>query len=124
MRILLSAIDLTVAYCGWLSQKSLIPKCNLFRSAIFSTQQCDAYVVVHGTSGSTSYETIPPVRLETSGGVLQRWRSAGMLPNAPLLAGDIDRQQRPPGTAAATAPQHTALSSNAGSVTLTAKVRG
>jgi len=26
--------------------------------------------VVHGTSGSTSYETIPPVRLETSGGVL------------------------------------------------------
>jgi len=26
--------------------------------------------VVHGTSGSTSYETIPHVRLETSGGVL------------------------------------------------------
>jgi len=25
---------------------------------------------LHGTSGSTSYETIPPVRLETSGGVL------------------------------------------------------
>jgi len=69
-------------------------------------------------------QTIPPVRLETSGGVLQRWRSAGLLPSAPLLAGDIDRQQRPPGTAAATAPQHTALSSNAGSVTLTAKVRG
>jgi len=29
-----------------------------------------AYLVVHGTSGSTSYETIPPVRLESSGGVL------------------------------------------------------
>ena len=29
-----------------------------------------AHLVVHGTSGSTSYETIPPVRLETSGGVL------------------------------------------------------
>jgi len=29
-----------------------------------------AYLVVHGTSGSTSYETISPVRLETSGGVL------------------------------------------------------
>jgi len=28
------------------------------------------YLVVHGTSGSTSYETIPPVRLETAGGVL------------------------------------------------------
>jgi len=29
-----------------------------------------AHLVVHGTSGSTSYETIPPVQLETSGGVL------------------------------------------------------
>ena len=29
-----------------------------------------AHLVVHGTSGSTSYETILPVRLETSGGVL------------------------------------------------------
>jgi len=29
-----------------------------------------ANLVVHGTTGSTSYETIPPVRLETSGGVL------------------------------------------------------
>ena len=30
-----------------------------------------AHLVVHGTSGSTGYETIPPfVRLETSGGVL------------------------------------------------------
>ena len=28
-------------------------------------------VVIHGTTGSTSYETIPPlVRLESSGGVL------------------------------------------------------
>jgi len=32
---------------------------------------CDvAHLVVHGTTGSTSYETIPPVRLETAGGVL------------------------------------------------------
>jgi len=30
-----------------------------------------AQVVIHGTTGSTSYETIPPlVRLESSGGVL------------------------------------------------------
>jgi len=29
-----------------------------------------ANLVVHGTTGSTSYETIPPVRLESSGGVL------------------------------------------------------
>jgi len=27
-------------------------------------------MVVHGTSGPTSYETIPPARLESSGGVL------------------------------------------------------
>ena len=29
-----------------------------------------AHLVVHGTSSSTSYETIPPVPLETCGGVL------------------------------------------------------
>ena len=29
-----------------------------------------AHLVVHGTSGTTSYKTIPSVRLETSGGVL------------------------------------------------------
>jgi len=29
-----------------------------------------AHLVVHGTSGSTSYETIPPVRLETFKGLL------------------------------------------------------
>jgi len=29
-----------------------------------------AHLVVHGTSGSTSYKTIPSVPLETSGGVL------------------------------------------------------
>jgi len=29
-----------------------------------------AHLVVHATSGWTSYETIPPVRLESSGGVL------------------------------------------------------
>jgi len=29
-----------------------------------------AHPVVHGTNGSTSYETIPPVPLETSGGAL------------------------------------------------------
>jgi len=29
-----------------------------------------AHLVVHGASGSTSYETIPPVRMESSGDVL------------------------------------------------------
>jgi len=32
-----------------------------------------AHLVVHGTTGSTSYETIPPVPLESSGGVLWIW---------------------------------------------------
>jgi len=49
-----------------------------------------AHLVVHGTSGSTSYETIPPVRMETSGGVLS---TVGMvvqlgLPDLPYFTGD------------------------------------
>ena len=39
-------------------------------SANLLTARGVAHLVVHLTSGSTSYETIPPVRLETSGGVL------------------------------------------------------
>ena len=34
------------------------------------TERGVAHLVVHGTSGSTSYETILHVRQETSGGVL------------------------------------------------------
>ena len=37
---------------------------------VFMSLRGVAHLVVHGTSGSTSYETIPPVRLETVGGVL------------------------------------------------------
>jgi len=39
-------------------------------STYHSTDLLTACGVAHGTSGSTSYETIPPVRLDTSGGVL------------------------------------------------------
>jgi len=39
-------------------------------STYHSTDLLTARGVAHGTSGSTSYETIPTVRLETSGGVL------------------------------------------------------
>ena len=42
----------------------------MYRSTDLLTARGVAHLVVHGTSGSTSYETIPPVRLETSGGVL------------------------------------------------------
>jgi len=43
----------------------------MYHSTDLLTARGIAHLVVHGTSGSTSYETIPPfVRLETSGGVL------------------------------------------------------
>jgi len=41
-----------------------------YHSTDLLTERGVAHLVVHGTSGSTSYETIPHVRLETSGGVL------------------------------------------------------
>jgi len=43
---------------------------STYHSTDLLTTRGVAHLVVHGTSGSTSYETIPPVRLETSGGVL------------------------------------------------------
>ena len=43
----------------------------MYHSTDLLTARGVAHLVVHGTSGSTSYETIPPfVRLESSGGVL------------------------------------------------------
>jgi len=52
----------------------------MYHSVDFLTEHGVAHLVVHGTSGSTSYETIPPVPLETFGGtletvdmVVQRW---------------------------------------------------
>jgi len=44
---------------------------STYHSTDLLTGRGVAHLVVHGTSGSTSYETIPPfVRLESSGGVL------------------------------------------------------
>jgi len=48
----------------------LIERLTAYHSTDLLTERDVAHLVVHGTSGSTSYETIPPVRLETSGGVL------------------------------------------------------
>jgi len=42
----------------------------MYHSTDLLTARGVARLVVHGTTGSTSYETIPPVRLESSGGVL------------------------------------------------------
>ena len=43
---------------------------STYHSTDLLTARGVAHLVIHGTSGSTSYETIPHVRLETSGGVL------------------------------------------------------
>ena len=44
---------------------------SAYHSTDLLTARGVAHLVVHGTTGSTSYETIPPfVRLESSGGVL------------------------------------------------------
>jgi len=42
----------------------------MYHSTDLLTTRGVAHLVVHGTSGSTSYETIPLVPLESSGGVL------------------------------------------------------
>ena len=42
----------------------------MYHSTDLLTVRGVAHLVVHGTSGSTSYETIPPVQLEISGDVL------------------------------------------------------
>jgi len=49
----------------WLSSST-----STYHSTDLLTARGVAHLVVHGTSGSTSYETIPHVRLESSGGVL------------------------------------------------------
>jgi len=42
----------------------------MYHSTDLLTARGVAHLVVHGTTGSTSYETIPHVRLESCGGVL------------------------------------------------------
>jgi len=51
-------------------QTWLFSSTSTYHSTDFLNARGVAHLVVHGTSGSTSYETIPPVRLETSGDVL------------------------------------------------------
>ena len=52
-------------------QTVLFSSISTHHSTDLLTARGVAHLVVHGTSGSTSYETIPPfVRLESSGGVL------------------------------------------------------
>ena len=61
-----SRLDLTTTH----RQTWLFNSTSTYHSTILLTARGVALLVVHRTSGSTSYETIPHVRLETSGGVL------------------------------------------------------
>jgi len=59
-------LDLTTTH----RQTWLFSYTYTYHSTDLLTARGVAHLVVHGTSGSTSYETIPSVRLETSVGVL------------------------------------------------------
>jgi len=59
-------LDLTMTH----QQTWLFSSSSTHHSTDLLTARGISHLVVHGTSGSTSNETIPPVRLETSGGAL------------------------------------------------------
>jgi len=59
-------LDLTTSH----RQTWLISSTSTYHSNDLLTARGVAHLVGHGTSGSISYETIPPVRRESSGGVL------------------------------------------------------
>jgi len=59
-------LDLTTSH----RQTWLFSSTSAHHSADLLAARGVAHLVVHGTSGSTDYETIPPVRLDSSGGVL------------------------------------------------------
>jgi len=54
----------------WLDLTTSHRQTSTYHSTDLLTARGVAHLVVHGTSGLTSYETIPSVRLETSGDVL------------------------------------------------------
>jgi len=56
-------LDLTTTH----RQTWLFSSTSTYHSTDLLTARGVAHLVVHGTTGSTSYEMIPPVRLETSG---------------------------------------------------------
>ena len=58
-------LDLTTTH----RQTWLFSSTSTYHSTDLLTTRGVAHLVVHGTSGLTTYETIPHVRLETSGGV-------------------------------------------------------
>ena len=79
-------LDLTTTH----RQTWLFSCTSKYHSTDLLTARGVAHLVVHRTSGSTSYETIPPVRLETSGGVLSTVDMVVQRHNGPRWLRDND----------------------------------
>ena len=63
---------------------------SMYLSADLLTAGGIVHLVVHGTSGSTSYEMIPPIQLESSGGVLSAVDMVVQLCDGPRQLWDHD----------------------------------
>jgi len=62
----------------------------MYHSTDLLTARGVAHLAVHGTTGSTSFVTIPPVQLETSGGVLSTADMLVQRCDGPRRLRDID----------------------------------
>jgi len=67
---------------------------STYHSADLLTVRGVAHLVVHGISSSTSSETIPPVRWETSGGVLSAVDTVMQRYDGPRRLRDCDDMHR------------------------------
>jgi len=79
-------LDLTTRH----RQTWLFSSTSTYHSTDLLTARGVAHLVVHRTSGSTSYETIPCVRLETSGGVLSTVDMVVQRRNGPRRLRELD----------------------------------
>jgi len=68
---------------------------STYHSTDLLTARGVAHLVVHGTTGSTSYETIPPVRLESSEGVLSTVDMVVQRRDGPRRLRDHDANEHP-----------------------------
>jgi len=81
-------LDLTTSH----RQTWLFSSTSTHHSTDLLTARGVAHLVVHRTTGSTSYETIPPVPLESSGGVLSTVDMVMQRRNGPQRLRDHDNE--------------------------------
>jgi len=79
-------LDLTTSH----QQTWFFSSTSLYHSTDLLTARGVAHLVVHGTSGSTSYETTPRVQLATSGGVLSTVDMVVQRRNSPRWIRELD----------------------------------